>query len=178
MGAAGVTADDSSGCVRVTADPAGRVIEIEISTSWRAKLGAENVERALVEASLRAGLESARSSSNAPLPRPEHAASSVFEGLSAKAAEELLFQAAEDLRSTRVRVMGQRDRRRALAATTFQGSDERHRVTVTLDFTGAVVSVASSEEWMREASTERLTSAVRDAFESAYDALDVAKREV
>lgn len=176
MNAAGVTAEDSSGCVRATADPAGRIVEIEISTSWRAKLGAENVRQALAEASLRAALESVRSSQ---LPtQAERVAGPVFEGLSAASADEALYKAAEDLRSARVRVMAQHERRRELSAATFQGSDERQRVTVTLDFSGAVVSVATDDEWLRGASTERLTVAVREAFESAYDALDAAKREV
>jgi DNA-binding protein YbaB len=179
MDAAGVTAEDSSGCVHATADATGRVSGIEISTSWRTKLGAERICQALTEASLRAALASVRASkpSSGSEQRPESDNGAKFEGLSAEAADEVLFRAAEDLRSARIRIMEQRERRRELATTPFRGSDERHRVTVTLDFSGAVMSVSADEEWLASASTERLTGAIREAFESAYQAIDITRRE-
>lgn len=179
MDAAGVTAEDSSGCVHATADATGRVSSIEISTSWRARLGADRICQALTEAGLRAALAAVRASkpSDGSGQRPESEAGPEFEGLSAQAADEVLFRVADDLRSARIRIMEQRERRRELVTTAFHGSDERRRVTVTLDFSGAVRSVSADEEWLAEASTERLTSAIREAFESAYQAIDVARRE-
>jgi DNA-binding protein YbaB len=57
---------------------------------------------------------------------------------------------------------------------TYAGSADHHKVSVVLNATAVLSGITIDDKWLGSASTERVVSGLREAFDSAYGAFDQA----
>lgn len=156
----GASTDDSTGCVRVEFGDSGRVEGLRLTTRWREKLDSERLPAALIGAWM-AGL------AQRPAPPLPSGSDSRTPPRSPAENRRLLIEAAEGMR-----------RERTAREHDYAGSDVRQHVRVTLTLDGLPTQLEFAEEWLQSVSTERLTDAIREALNNAYEAVDAAAREI
>jgi nicotinamidase-related amidase len=174
-----ITATDETGCVQVTLDPSsGRLIDVRLSALWREKVGVAGFTSALVEAVTQARLRYLEALTNKPQQRDRLTVPALppdaWRRLSLEDQLKALSRIADLLNAVRTEA-SEVLRRRQTTTADYTGSDTRHTVRVTLNTAGALAGLTIDDDWLAAASTARVVSAVKEAFDAAYACLQSAR---
>jgi DNA-binding protein YbaB len=173
---------DSTGCIRLMMNEAGRITDVDISALWRTKLGPERFTAAVVEALGRTVAEFIAAAESVDTASTSHDAEPVADVRSASTFEHMapghsnvaMHRLADLMDKVLVEISQHLEQSRLASGRDYIGTDDRRHVKVTLLESGVICAVEIDERWLASASTERLTRALRDALQEGYERIDQA----
>jgi DNA-binding protein YbaB len=172
---------DSTGCVRLKMNDAGRITDVDISALWRTRLGPKRLAAAVMEALGRAAGELIRAVERFEPIRPSrHTQTQVadaglrthIDDVAQGRSSVAMHRLADLMDEVLAEVSHHLEQARSASERDYVGTDGRKHVKVMMLATGVISAVEIDEQWLASVSTERLTQALRDAIQTGYDRIE------